>query len=141
MNLPVRNCSFTFAADFPTAGKESAGSGIHRTSQLLQFSNRAPFTLQSLWHQCFYAFVCLYLQCVLQGVSHCYVRQFHLCLWNCSLCELQPVLVFSTGARVSCGFLYDYEIMLTFHNDELNCLCHFMIRETGLLADMCTASE
>lgn len=38
-------------------------------------------------------------------------------------------LVFSTGARVSCGLLYDYEIMLTVHNDELNCLCHFMIRQ------------
>lgn len=31
--------------------------------------------------------------------------------------------------------------LLTFDNDELNCLCHFMIRETGLLTDMCTTSE
>lgn len=42
-------------------------------------------------------------------------------------------LVFSTGARVSYSLLYDYEIMLTFHSDELNSLCHFMIRETGVL--------
>lgn len=50
-------------------------------------------------------------------------------------------LLFSTGARVSCGLLYNYEIMLTFHNDELNCLCYFMIRETGILADMCNTSD
>lgn len=98
--LTMWNCSSTFAADFPTGGKESAGSGIH--SQLLQFSNWAPFTLQSLGHQCF-LFFCLSLFVVsLARLFHFYVRKFHLSLWNCSLCELQPVSGYSALGQ---GFL------------------------------------